>query len=572
MNFMNYSKTVVVLYFFSSLGYATMLSPDIIQNNQEKTLQREKQRKETDRLLTQPIDYEANHAIESPPVPSSYSSVNTGVVYVRGICLDFGNRKKLFNPDELVKEYLNKNLNNVDIYNVIRTLSANLYEKGYVTSSITINDKKNITNGILYLKVDWGRVKKIKINGSNDVSFLKRMEAKLALPDRDDDILNMRDIDQAIENSNNGFKKTKINILPGDDYGYSDLDYITEQRYYPRLSLRADNGGQSNKDGPYRYTGNVSIGNLLSLNDMLMIGGNYRHFHNNNDFIDHGYFINYSAKWGYNSLSLFLSKSETETPNLIAGVNFPYENRVKMYSGTFRHKFYTSKVSQASASFELKTKESNNYLNGSKLDVNSNNYTDFTLGLQGVYQYPSVSFVGDLSWNRGLSLNNGQEASYNNTGTDGHMNRFMGSLSTYVPFSVGSQSLFYRNQLNIQYSPTALINNYQISLSDEYTIRGLNSNSSLSGDSGFYIMNTIGLPIRIPVNGGGLDMSPFIGLDTGGVKSNLTKNRKNVSSVSAGVSSSLNNFDVSLIWGKVFHVSDGSNPNSVFYLNGGFSF
>lgn len=569
---MNYSKSVVILCFFSNLGCAAMLPPDIIQNNQEKTLQREQQRKETDRLLTQPLDYEVNPAIKSPPSPSYSSPASGGVVYLRGICLDFGERKKLFNPDKLAEMYLNKNLNNVDIYNIIRILSANLYEKGYITSSITINNKKNITDGVLYLKIDWGRVKKIKINGSDDASFLKEMEAKLALPGMNDNVLNMRDIDQAIENSNNGFKKTKINILPGDEYSYSDLDFITEQVYYPRLSLRADNGGQSNKDGPYRYTGNISVGNLLSLNDTLMIGGNYRHFHNSNDFVDHGYFINYSAKWGYNSLSLFLSKSETETPNLIAGVNFPYENRVKMYSGTFRHKFYTSKISQASASLELKTKESNNYLNGSKLDVSSNNYTDFTLGLQGIYQFPSVSFVGDISWNRGLNLNNGQEASYNSQGTDGHMNRFMGSISTYMPFSVGSQPLFYRNQLNIQYSPTALINNYQMTLSDEYTIRGLNNSSSISGDSGFYVMNTIGFPISIPLKRVIVDVSPFIGFDIGEVKNNITNNKKNVSSVSAGINSGFNNFDISLTWGKVFHVSHGSNPDSVFYLNGGFSF
>ena len=128
------------------------------------------------------------------------------------------------------------------------------------------------------------------------------------------DILNLRDIEQALEN----FKRVPtaeadIQIEPANVktdasqnnamLGFSDVVIRYQQRFPVRISVGLDDSG-SNSTGKYQGSTTLSGDNLLSLNDLFYV--NYNHDLGGGDPGKRGtkgYSAHYSIPWDYWLLS-----------------------------------------------------------------------------------------------------------------------------------------------------------------------------------------------------------------------------------------------------------------------------
>jgi hemolysin activation/secretion protein len=178
---------------------------------------------------------------------------------------------------------------------VMSRIQNAIVERGYVTTRI-LAEAQDLQSGVLTLTVIPGRIRAIRF--SNDSGA--RANTWNAIPAQPGDLLNLRDIEQALEN----FKRVPtaeadIEIVPADELGESDLVITWKQAFPLRLTLSANDGGARTTG---KYQGNVTVSgdHLLALNDLFYasfnhdLGGG-----ESGERGTHGHTLHYSLPWGY---------------------------------------------------------------------------------------------------------------------------------------------------------------------------------------------------------------------------------------------------------------------------------
>ena len=151
-----------------------------------------------------------------------------------------------------------------------------LVARGFVTSRI-VAEPQDLAQGILQLTLLPGRIRAVRFATDADPRGTKWN----AVPSKPGDILNLRDIEQALEN----FKRlptaeADIQIEPAEERdgqaarpGQSDLVIRYKQAFPFRVSLSLDDGG-SKATGKYQGGVTLSYDHFLTLNDLLYINLN----------------------------------------------------------------------------------------------------------------------------------------------------------------------------------------------------------------------------------------------------------------------------------------------------------
>ncbi len=140
-----------------------------------------------------------------------------------------------------------------------------LMARGFVTSRIVF-EPQNLSSGRLTLTLLPGRIRAIRF-ATPDV----RANAWNAVPAQPGDVLNLRDVEQALEN----FKRVPtaeadIQIKPADVPGRSDLVISWRQSLPFRLNVTLDDGG-SEATGRYQGSATLSHDHWLTLNDLFYV-------------------------------------------------------------------------------------------------------------------------------------------------------------------------------------------------------------------------------------------------------------------------------------------------------------
>lgn len=563
---MNKIKNISFFFVLFYTCNAQSITPGRQIENQEKFLERQRQQQEIQKKINEPvnkIDF-GNDFISSEP------ESKPGSIKLNDIHIDFDGKKIRIDFSQIINQYINKPVNNVQIFNLIRQLTAELYEKGFSTSAITLK-KPAVVDGVLQLKIEWGILDALNINKSPAQGFREKSMLFTALPYNRYNIVNMHDLDQAIENMNNGFKTAKIKIEPSNKFSHSLVDFNVEYDRTPKLSFRMDNTSQSDDYTPYRYISNLLLGDLILVNDVLNFGGNFKNYSADNRN-EYGLNSSYAVPFGYSKLTFSWTYSNSESPFIIAGKNFSYISESETYAVKLSRNLYRNNKGKFGAYFEFKVKDNTTFFDKEFLSQNSLNYTDVTLGFDLLYKKGADTLYTDISFTHGINGNNGVYASYNSQGAYDWAKFFSGTITYNKPFSLNGNNLNFRSQTGFQYTSQSLVSNYQQTLGDEYTIRGLNSKSAVNGDSGVYVNNTLEFPLNFNIYNTAFNFTPYIGLDLGYSRNNLFKDNNFLSSVASGLRFSTSTVDYSISYGQVFMSNKEHIPSGIVYMNGGLSF
>ena len=146
------------------------------------------------------VEIEGIPALETamPPAPGGPS------FYIRQIRLEGMEPEFLF-LYEKVADYEHREMNLATINEVARSLNQMLLDRGYATSRVIIPEQK-LEHGMLSLVVQPGRIHKfIYSKDSYDITW------RTAFPCREGDILNVRQLEQGIEQMQGGILTDCIN-------------------------------------------------------------------------------------------------------------------------------------------------------------------------------------------------------------------------------------------------------------------------------------------------------------------------------------------------------------------------
>ena len=387
-----------------------------------------------------------------------------------------------------------------------------LVDRGFVTSRV-LATQQDMSQGTLALTLIPGRIRAIRLAEPVD----PRANLINALPMQVGDILNLRDIEHALENLKRvPTAEADIQIEPaqgdGAQLGDSDLVVSYRQPFPFRLTVNVDDSG-TKATGRYQGSVTVSYDHALTLNDLFYVtningmGGG-----DSGPRGTHANTIHYSLPFGYWTLgATSTSNSYYQT---VAGLSQSYiyrgtseNNEIKLNRLLMRDS--SQKLNLAVRAFQRK---SNNYIDDTEVNVQRRvvGGWDSTLNHKAFIQ--DATLESNLTYKRGTgafgSIPAPEEAF--NEGTS-RFALITADVNLAVPFKVDAQRIRYNGSWRIQKNRTPLTPQDRFVIGGRYTVRGYDGESVLSAERGWYWRNDLGVAL------GDSGQEFYVGLDTGQV-------------------------------------------------------
>ncbi len=387
-----------------------------------------------------------------------------------------------------------------------------LVDRGFVTSRV-LATQQDMSQGTLVLTLIPGRIGAIRLSDPVD----PRANLRNALPMQVGDILNLRDIEQALENLKRvPTAEADIQIEPaqgdGAQLGDSDLVVSYRQPFPFRLSISADDSG-TKATGRYQGSVTVSYDNPLGLNDLFYVtntngmGGG-----DPGPRGTHATTIHYSLPMGYWTLGA--TSSTSAYYQTVAGLNQSYvyrgtseNNEIKLNRLLFRDG--TQKLNLAVRAFQRK---SNNYIDDTEVNVQRRVVGGWDSALNHKAFIQDATLESNLTYKRGTgafgSIPAPEEAFHDGT------SRFAlvtADVNLAVPFKVDAQRIRYNGSWRTQKNRTPLTPQDRFVIGGRYTVRGYDGESVLSAERGWLWRNDLSFAL------GDSGQEFYAGLDTGQV-------------------------------------------------------
>ncbi len=400
---------------------------------------------------------------------------------------------------------------------------AALLARGYITSRALV-EAQNLGSGRLRLRIVPGRIQDIRLDPPvpstdqakasvplprNDLSGL----LATASPARPGDVLNLRDLEQALENLKRvPSAEADIRIEPGTAPASSDWVVRHQQGRPLRLTLSVDDSG-SPGTGVYQGSATASWDAPLGLNDLFYVT-------RNNDLGGgedgnrgtRGQSLHYSLPWGYWSLAL--TQSSNRYYQSVVGLNQTY-----VYSGTsttteikLGRVLARDAISKTSASLKAFQRSSNNYIDDTEVQIQRRVVGGWEMGVAHKTSVGQGILDGSLSYKIGTgnfgSMPAPEEAS--GTGTS-RFGLTLADINLQIPLSWPAlPQLRYAGLLRWQQNLTPLTPQDRFAIGGRYTVRGFDGVNVLSAERGLLLRNELSTPLPP-----GWNMSTFLGLDYG---------------------------------------------------------
>lgn len=358
--------------------------------------------------------------------------------------------------------------------------------KGYVTTRVMAQEQ-DLTTGVLTLTLQPGRIGDVRFD--EPVSWRGRLWN--AVPASRGDLLNLRDIEQGLEN----FRRVPsanadIKIVPGVEEGTSDLQVNWHEGRPVRLSLGLDDSG-SKSTGRYLGSATLAIDAPFAQNDLFYanIG---------KDLFQHGPFgnrshtLNYFFPVGYWAFSANYNDYTYHQ-------NIPNANEVLRYSGksdnmqlTVSRLLYRDQSHKLTLNLRGYRKHSTNAVDDVDIVSQKRRTAGWELGLNQRSYFGTTTLDGNINWRRGTGAFNAlpapEESRHEGSARTGIL---LADLGFNRPFSWGEQPWRFYTSVRGQWSQNALTPQERMAIAGRYTVRGFDGEQMLSGEKGLLWRNEI---------------------------------------------------------------------------------
>lgn len=387
---------------------------------------------------------------------------------------------------------------------------AEILARGYVTTRVLVPDQ-DLSGGELRFELLPGTIHEIRFA---DPSI--RGTWKSAFPDRAGELLNLRDLEQGLEQMKRvPSQDADMKIEPAAQIGQSDV-VISVRRGKPwKVVLGVDDSG-TRETGRIQGSATFGFDNLLGLNDLFSFGVTNDLFFTDKKKGTHGLNAYYSVPWGNWTFSL--SGNTSNYFQHIAGANQTFLSRGETKSITLRadRMLYRDQFSKTSLEMQLARRFGRSFIEDVEIWPQHRNNTFFELGLVRRQYIGAGQLDATLAYRQGVPWFGAQGDLYD---------RFTGAkvdqtylyrmatldVSLSVPFKVGDVPLRYASSFHGQYTGDHLFYIDDISIGSFYSVRGFDGEYLLSAEKGFYWRNDLELPL------GASGQSLYLGLDYGHV-------------------------------------------------------
>jgi hemolysin activation/secretion protein len=405
----------------------------------------------------------------------------------------------------------------VDI--LVKGVQQAILSRGYITTRVLLPEQ-DMSDGAMVFALVPGMIRAIRF--AEPVSW---GTWKNAFPTRPGEVLNLRDLEQGIEQMKRVTSQdVDMKIDPTATPGESDI-IISVKRAKPwSLVTSVDNSG-SRATG--KLQGNVALGidNPLGLNDILSVGANQDLYFADKRRGSHGFNGSYSIPWGYWTATLF---GNTNTYyQEIAGVNETYVSSGNAQTAGFKlsRVLHRSQNDVLGAYAQLSKRFGASFILDTEIAAQHRNNTFVEAGLTDRHYLGGAQFDGSLAYRQGIGalgatpdwradddlLPSPSGEAARPFAPTYRFGMAVLDMNLSVPFSIASQTLRYVTSLHGQYTNATLFYIDDLTIGSRYTVRGFDGEQMLAAERGFYWRN------ELQASAGTSGQSVYAGIDYGRV-------------------------------------------------------
>ncbi|MFC5475397.1 ShlB/FhaC/HecB family hemolysin secretion/activation protein [Paraherbaspirillum soli] len=365
-------------------------------------------------------------------------------------------------------------------------LTRALIARGYITSHAQI-PPQNLASGNLIVEIVAGRVGRVSDEGGS-VGW-----QRAALPIAAGDVLNVHDLDQALENMRRlpGQARVAFDLLPGARFAETDIviKHPAEKRW--RALLTAGNTG-IDATGRNQLGAIIALDSPLHLYDQLIATYNSDAHFKNDARGSRSKSVSWSVPYGYATFSLSASEWSSRQPVNIGGRDYAYVSRTRRVEAGIGYVLYRTGYSKGSLQFKLNRRTDNTSFGGINLVTQARDITAYGIG------FTHRQSTGRASWSAGADLRGSLPGLSRTPGLVADQPNWSGSYhivsanaALEVPFAIGGLRAAYRGALQAQHAPVPIPSTEYLSIGDRYSVRGFDGNATLAGSGGAVARNEL---------------------------------------------------------------------------------
>lgn len=367
-----------------------------------------------------------------------------------------------------------------------------LIKKGFVTTRVLFQASAKKHDQLVFALVP-GRIRTIRFDNQDKATT----DLRWAFPAQAGNLLNVRDIEQALENLKRiPTADADIKIVPSSDanaeLGDSDLSVSYQTSAAFRASITLDNSG-TRATGKYQSSVTLSADNPLQLNDMLYVT------HNNDlggghagDRGTHGDTIHYSIPFGYSLVSATFNKGTYYQSVASQNQSYVYRGISENNDLKFTHvlaRDASQKWSLTLGAFQRKTR---NYIDDTEIQNQQRVEGGWYSTLSHKAFIESATLDSNLTFKRGTHAFGALPAPEEAFGEGTSQFILLASdVNLSWPFQIDAQRLRYNSNWRLQSNRTVLTPPNRLSIGGRYSVRGFDGELVLSGDAGWVWRNDL---------------------------------------------------------------------------------
>ena len=377
-------------------------------------------------------------------------------------------------------------------------LQQAILSRGFITTRVLLPEQ-DLSTGTLQFALVPGLIRELRFAEPGSSGSWKT-----AFPARSGDVLDLRDLEQGVENMKRvASQDADMKIEPTSAPGESDV-VISVKRSKPwSIVASVDNSG-SRATG--KLQGNVGLGidNLLGLNDVLSAGASQDLYLADHARGSHGFNGSYSVPWGYWTATLF---GNTNTYyQQIAGANqtFVSSGNAQNAGIKLQRVLLRGQSDVLGAYVQLFKRFGESFIDDTSIPVQHRNNTFVEAGLTDRHYLGGAQFDGTLAYRQGIGAfhatpdprldDDPNIAPTPATAPSGPTYRFhmaVADMNLSVPFSIAKLNFRYVGTVHAQYTNDTLNYIDNLTIGSRYTVRGFDGEQMLAAERGFFWRNEL---------------------------------------------------------------------------------
>lgn len=416
--------------------------------------------------------------------------------------------------EHVTREFAGSCVGVTEIEQILARITADYVRRGFITTRAYL-PQQDLSLGNLEILVVEGVIGQIMINDAG----LRSIQPFNAFPARAGDLLNLRDLEQGVDQINRlSSNSAQLDIKPGDQAGVSTVIVNNTPGRPVHASLSLDNQG-SESTGKNQVGLSFMTDRLLGLNELLVL--THRESAPNDRARRSSVSDSFSVviPWGYSTFSATKSRSTYVTAfNAPSGIELKAEGVSTSDALKLDHVIYRDQDTRVSLSGALTAKDSKNYLEGEYLEVSSRRLNVLDLGASISTVFLGGVLTLDGGFAKGLSLGGSliDPPNLPDYAPRAQFRKYVYGAGYTRPFSVFGTVVTLSSQLSGQYTRQTLYGSEQFSIGGIYSVRGFSRNS-LSANSGYYLRNELSVRPVVNIGSQAIPARFYAAIDTGEV-------------------------------------------------------